>query len=137
MAPNTRKIILATNIAETSITIPGIRYVIDSGYVKRRIYDPNSGVDSLKIIRISQAQSWQRCGRAGREAEGYCYRIYTQKEMEHFEKMPKPEILRSNISSVVNINEIRIIRNMYFFYTCFFFFSFSNLFLIFFRFYNY
>lgn len=98
-APNSRKVILATNIAETSITIPGIRYVIDSGFVKRRVYDPTTGMESLKVVRISQAQSWQRCGRAGREAEGYCYRTYTKDEMESFDLMPVPEILRSNITS--------------------------------------
>lgn len=101
MAQNSRKVILATNIAETSITIPGIRYVIDSGFVKRRVYDLNSGMESLKIVRISQAQSWQRCGRAGRDAEGMCYRTYTTAEMATFEEMPKPEILRSNIYSTV------------------------------------
>lgn len=101
MPQNSRKVILATNIAETSITIPGIRYVIDSGFVKRRVYDPNTGMDSLKVVRISQAQSWQRCGRAGRDAEGSCYRTYTTAEMESFDEMPKPEILRSNIYSTV------------------------------------
>jgi len=99
--PNTRKVILATNVAETSITIPGIRYVIDSGHVKRRVFDPITGMDSLKVVKISQAQSWQRCGRAGRESEGICYRTYTKSEMENFELMTKPEILRSNISSTV------------------------------------
>uniref|UniRef100_T1GNP9 RNA helicase n=1 Tax=Megaselia scalaris TaxID=36166 RepID=T1GNP9_MEGSC len=77
------------------------KYVIDSGFVKRRVYDPNTGMDSLKVVRISQAQSWQRCGRAGRDAEGSCYRTYTTAEMESFDEMPKPEILRSNIYSTV------------------------------------
>ncbi|XP_055853657.1 ATP-dependent RNA helicase DHX33 [Episyrphus balteatus] len=99
--PNARKVILATNIAETSITIPGIRFVIDCGFVKRRIYNPETNLDILKVVRISQAQCWQRCGRAGRDAEGTCYRTYTKEELEAFEKMPKPEILRSNISATV------------------------------------
>ncbi|XP_067621599.1 ATP-dependent RNA helicase DHX33 [Eurosta solidaginis] len=98
---NARKVVLATNIAETSVTIPGIRCVIDCGFVKRRVYNPSSGLDSLRIVRISQAQSWQRCGRAGRDAPGTCYRTFTQTEMESFEIMPKPEILRSNICSTV------------------------------------
>lgn len=99
--PNARKVILATNIAETSITIPGIRFVIDCGFAKRRIFNPDTNLDILKVVRISQAQCWQRCGRAGRDAEGTCYRTYTKEEMEAFEKMPKPEILRSNISATV------------------------------------
>ncbi|XP_011197201.2 ATP-dependent RNA helicase DHX33 [Bactrocera dorsalis] len=98
---NSRKIVLATNIAETSVTIPGIRCVIDCGFVKRRVYNPSSGLDALRIVRVSQAQAWQRCGRAGRDAPGTCYRTYTQAEMESFENMPKPEILRSNICSTV------------------------------------
>lgn len=99
--PKARKIVLATNIAETSITIPGIRCVVDCGLVKRRIYNPSSGLDLLKVVNISQAQAWQRCGRAGRDAAGICYRTYTQAQMKAFEAMPKPEILRSNLSSTV------------------------------------
>lgn len=99
--PNARKVILATNIAETSITIPGIRFVIDCGFAKRRVYNADSNLDILKVVRISQAQCWQRCGRAGRDAEGTCYRTYTKDELESFEKMPKPEILRSNIAATV------------------------------------
>ncbi|XP_012155237.1 putative ATP-dependent RNA helicase DHX33 isoform X2 [Ceratitis capitata] len=98
---NARKIVLATNIAETSVTIPGIRCIIDCGFVKQRVYNPNTGLDALRIVRVSQAQAWQRCGRAGRDAPGTCYRTYTQAEMESFENMPKPEILRSNICSTV------------------------------------
>lgn len=99
--PNVRKVVLATNLAETSITIPGIRCVIDSGYVKRRIYNPITGLDILRIVRISEAQAWQRCGRAGRDATGVCYRIYTKEQMNAFEKLEKPEILRSNIAATV------------------------------------
>lgn len=98
---NARKIVLSTNIAETSVTIPGIRCVIDAGFVKRRIYNPCTNLDILRIVRISQAQAWQRCGRAGRDSPGKCYRTYTQQEMNGFEKMPKPEILRSNICFTV------------------------------------
>ena len=92
---------LATNIAETSITIPGIRCVVDCGFVKRRNYNPSTGLDILQINTISQAQAWQRCGRAGRDAAGTCYRTYTQSQMKAFEAMPKPEILRSNICTTV------------------------------------
>lgn len=99
--PNARKIVLATNIAETSVTIPGIRCVIDAGFVKRRIHSPATGLDILRVVRISQAQAWQRCGRAGRDAPGTCYRTYTEQEMKSFEKMPTPEILRSNLCSTV------------------------------------
>ena len=62
-----RKVVIATNIAETSITINGIRYVIDSGLAKARIYNPRIGIDSLSVIPISKAAARQRCGRAGRE----------------------------------------------------------------------
>lgn len=102
-ALNTRKVILSTNIAETSLTIPGIKYVIDGGFVKRRIFDPKTGMDSLKISRISQDQAWQRCGRAGRESEGFCYRTYTLGEYNQMPSTTLPEILRSNIAATVLI----------------------------------
>lgn len=96
-----RRVIVATNIAETSITLPGIKYVIDSGVVKMRNYDPVTGIDNLKVTKISQAQAWQRTGRAGRESDGFCYRTYTASELESFEKMTKPEILRCNLASAI------------------------------------
>ncbi|XP_002065076.3 ATP-dependent RNA helicase DHX33 [Drosophila willistoni] len=98
---NTRKIVLATNIAETSITIPGIRCVIDCGYVKEKHFNPSSCFDSLKTVRISKAQAWQRTGRAGRDAPGICYRTYTRKDMETFKTATDPEILRINTTSTV------------------------------------
>lgn len=100
-SPNTRKVILSTNIAETSLTISGIKYVIDSGVVKRRVYDSRTGMDTLKVKKISQEQAWQRCGRAGRECEGVCYRTYTLGEFNHMELTSTPEILRSNIAATV------------------------------------
>lgn len=100
-APNTRKIILSTNIAETSLTISGIKYVIDSGFVKRRVYDSKTGMDTLKVKKISQDQSWQRCGRAGRESDGFCYRTYTFNEYKQMPLTTTPEILRSNIAATV------------------------------------
>lgn len=98
---NTRKIVLATNIAETSITIPGIRCVIDCGYVKEKSFNPSSGLDILKTVCISQAQAWQRSGRAGRDAPGKCYRTYTKASMEKFRIAQEPEILRANLTSTV------------------------------------
>lgn len=100
-APNTRKVILSTNIAETSLTIPGIKYVIDSGVVKRRVYDIKTGMDTLKVKKISQEQAWQRCGRAGRESDGFCYRTYTLDEFKQMQMSTTPEILRSNIAATV------------------------------------
>lgn len=91
---NTRKIILATNIAETSITIPGIRYVIDPGYVKIRQYQPHTGMDCLVIVPISRAEAWQRAGRAGRHQEGTCYRLYTEETFNTLAEAIVPEILR-------------------------------------------
>ena len=70
-----RKIILATNIAETSLTIPGVRYVIDSGMVKIRTYDPRTGMETLSVIRTSKSNCLQRAGRAGREAPGKCFQV--------------------------------------------------------------
>jgi HrpA-like RNA helicase len=100
-AANTRKIILATNIAETSITIPGIKYVIDSGVVKERYYDPSTGMESLKVVKISKAAARQRSGRAGRESAGKCYRLYSSTDYNAMEEYSKPEIMRNNLSSVV------------------------------------
>ncbi|XP_058833361.1 ATP-dependent RNA helicase DHX33 [Topomyia yanbarensis] len=97
--PGARKIILATNIAETSITIPGIKYVIDCGKAKIRTYDSMTGIDSLKVAWISKAQAWQRTGRAGRIDDGECYRTYSKEEFEAMETNSKPEILRCNIAA--------------------------------------
>ncbi|CAM8953516.1 unnamed protein product [Rhodiola kirilowii] len=78
-APNgIRKVILATNIAETSVTIPGIKYVIDPGMVKAKTYNAKTGVESLVIVQTSKAQALQRRGRAGREGPGKCYRLYPE-----------------------------------------------------------
>ncbi|MCL4128157.1 UNVERIFIED_CONTAM: hypothetical protein GTU68_036888 [Idotea baltica] len=99
--PGERKVILSTNIAETSVTIPGIKYVIDSGCAKVRTYNSTSGFDDLKVRKISQAQAWQRTGRAGREASGVCYRTYTNEEFQAMSPNTVPEILRANLSSVL------------------------------------
>ncbi|NXP82224.1 DHX33 helicase, partial [Ramphastos sulfuratus] len=96
-----RKVILSTNIAETSITIPGIKYVVDTGMVKAKKYSPDTGLEVLAVQRVSKAQAWQRTGRAGREASGVCYRLYTQQEFDTFDRMTVPEIQRCNLASVM------------------------------------
>lgn len=99
--PTMRKVILSTNIAETSITIRGIKFVIDSGVVKQKTFNPSNRVESLKVTKISQAQAWQRTGRAGRESEGTCYRVYPIAEFKKMPRMNLPEILRSNLGATV------------------------------------
>nr|GLL24778.1 pre-mRNA-splicing factor ATP-dependent RNA helicase DEAH10-like isoform X1 [Ipomoea trifida] len=96
-----RKVILATNIAETSVTIPGIKYVIDPGLVKARTYDADMGIDSLIVVKTSKAQALQRSGRAGREGPGKCYRLYPENEFEKLDDSTIPEIKRCNLSNVV------------------------------------
>uniref|UniRef100_A0A0B7BJK1 RNA helicase n=1 Tax=Arion vulgaris TaxID=1028688 RepID=A0A0B7BJK1_9EUPU len=96
-----RKVVVATNIAETSITIQGIKYVIDCGMVKARVYNPHSGLDLLKVVTASKAQVLQRTGRSGREAPGVCYRLFTESEFNKLSPNTVPEIQRCNLSSVV------------------------------------
>lgn len=96
-----RKVILATNIAETSVTIPGIKHVIDTGRVKAKSYQAGSGLDLLKVQWVSRAQAWQRTGRAGREDSGTCWRLYTEDEFAKLNANTIPEIQRCNLSSVV------------------------------------
>ncbi|XP_072348704.1 LOW QUALITY PROTEIN: ATP-dependent RNA helicase DHX33 [Scyliorhinus torazame] len=96
-----RKVILSTNIAETSVTIPGIKYVVDTGMVKAKRYTPESGLEVLAVQHVSKAQAWQRAGRAGREQAGICYRLYTEGEFEKFLNMTVPEIQRCNLASVM------------------------------------
>eukprot|EP00729_Bicosta_minor_P015210 gene15210-920_t len=97
-----RKIVVSTNIAETSLTIDGIVYVIDPGFAKQKVYNPRIRVESLLVSAVSQASANQRSGRAGRTKPGKCFRLYTevafQKEMQ---ADTYPEILRSNLGSVV------------------------------------
>lgn len=99
---NTRLIILATNVAETSITIPGIRYVFDTGRSKEKKYDKITGVQSFEIGWISKASALQRAGRAGRTGPGHCYRFYSSAMYERdFPEHTVPEILRMPIEGVV------------------------------------
>ncbi|MCJ1277596.1 DEAH-box ATP-dependent RNA helicase prp22 [Puttea exsequens] len=100
--PGSRKVVIATNIAETSITIDGIYYVIDPGFVKQNAYDPKLGMDSLVVTPISQAQAKQRSGRAGRTGPGKCFRLYTEAAFQS-EMLPTsiPEIQRQNLSTTI------------------------------------
>jgi ATP-dependent helicase HrpB len=95
------KVVVATNVAETSITIDGIRLVIDSGLARIPRYDPNRGINTLLVERISRASAEQRAGRAGRTAAGKCVRLWT--EAEHLQRLPQelPEIKRLDLSEVV------------------------------------
>ena len=99
---NARLIVLATNVAETSLTIPGIRYVFDCGRAKERKYDQVTGVQSFEIGWISKASASQRAGRAGRTGPGHCYRLYSSAVYERdFEDHAEPEILRMPVEGVV------------------------------------
>ena len=100
--PNARKVIIATNIAETSITVPGVRYVIDSGLAKENRYNPTSGIESLQVVPISRASAEQRAGRAGRVGPGTCLRLYTKYSYyNELEASQTPDILRSNLTQTV------------------------------------
>ncbi|EUD67999.1 adenosinetriphosphatase [Plasmodium inui San Antonio 1] len=105
-----RKCILSTNIAETSLTIEGIVYVIDPGFSKQKVYNPRARVESLLIAPISKASAQQRAGRAGRTKPGKCFRLYTEKCFEQtLPEQTYPEILRSNLGSVVlNLKKLGI-----------------------------
>lgn len=97
-----RKVVLATNIAETSLTIDGICYVIDSGFNKQNNYDARSGMESLMVTPVSQAAANQRAGRAGRTQPGKCFRLFTAYSFQHeLDPNTIPEILRTNMCNVV------------------------------------
>ncbi len=96
-----RKVVVATNVAETSITIDGIRIVIDSGLARIARYDPNRGIDTLLVERISRASADQRTGRAGRTAPGSCHRLWTEQEHVARPMQELPEILRHDLAEVV------------------------------------
>ncbi|KRX45514.1 putative pre-mRNA-splicing factor ATP-dependent RNA helicase DHX15 [Trichinella sp. T9] len=97
-----RKCVVSTNIAETSLTIDGVVFVVDPGFSKQKVYNPRIRVESLLISPISQASAMQRAGRAGRTRPGKCFRLYTEKAFQE-DMIPQtyPEILRSNLGSVV------------------------------------
>jgi pre-mRNA-splicing factor ATP-dependent RNA helicase DHX38/PRP16 len=118
--PGQRKCVVSTNVAETSLTVDGIRYVVDSGFTKTNVYNPKLGMDSLRLVPISRAAANQRAGRAGRTQEGcvgrrpgrrtdaragavsFCYRLFTDYQFVH-EMLASavPEIQRTNLGNVV------------------------------------
>lgn len=100
--PPGRKVVVSTNIAETSLTIDGIVYVVDPGFSKQKVYNPRIRVESLLVSPISRASAKQRAGRAGRTRPGKCFRLYTEKSFhDDLQETTYPEILRSKMSNVV------------------------------------
>jgi len=100
-AGNGRRIVLATNVAETSLTVPGIRYVIDSGLARVKRYSWRNKVEQLQIEAVSQAAAQQRAGRCGRVADGICIRLYGEDEFNGRPRFTDPEILRSSLAGVI------------------------------------
>ena len=98
---NTRRIVLATNVAETSLTVPGIRYVIDTGVARVKRYSYRNKVEQLKVESISQAAAKQRSGRCGRVASGVCIRLYDEQDFAKRSEFTDPEVLRSSLASVI------------------------------------
>ena len=96
-----RRVVLSTNVAETSLTVPGIRFVIDSGLARISRYSVRGKVQRLPIERISRASADQRKGRCGREAEGICIRLYSEEDFMQREEFTPPEVLRTNLASVI------------------------------------
>ncbi|VDN52282.1 unnamed protein product [Dracunculus medinensis] len=97
-----RKCIVATNIAETSLTVDGILFVIDPGYCKLKVFNPRIGMDALQVFPVSQASANQRAGRAGRTGPGQCYRLYTERQFkDEMLVATVPEIQRTNLANVI------------------------------------
>ncbi|WP_322803089.1 ATP-dependent helicase HrpB [Vibrio alfacsensis] len=96
-----RKVVLATNIAETSLTIEGIRLVVDSGLERVARFDLKNGLTRLEQVRIAQSSAIQRAGRAGRIEEGICVRLYSESQLKQQPQVPQPEILHSDLASLV------------------------------------
>ncbi|GMJ11646.1 FOREVER YOUNG, homolog in yeast PRP16, CLUMSY VEIN, embryo defective 3011 [Hibiscus trionum] len=108
-----RKCIVATNIAETSLTVDGIYHVIDTGYVKMKVYNPKMGMDALQVFPVSRAAADQRSGRAGRTGPGTCYRLYTESSyLREMLPAPVPEIQRANLGNVVLLLKSLKIENL-------------------------
>lgn len=99
--PRTRKVVLATNIAETSVTVSGVRHVVDCGKAKIKQFRTRLGLDSLLVKPISKSAAIQRKGRAGREAPGQCFRLYTEKDYLALDETNTPEILRCDLSQAL------------------------------------
>jgi pre-mRNA-splicing factor ATP-dependent RNA helicase DHX38/PRP16 len=97
-----RKCVVSTNVAETSLTVDGIKYVIDSGFYKVKVYNPKIGMDALLVTPVSRANANQRSGRAGRTGPGFCFRLYTERQFrDELMESSVPEIQRTNLSNVV------------------------------------
>ena len=96
-----RKVVLATSIAETSLTIEGVRVVVDSGLARVPRYEPDVGLTRLETVRVSRASADQRRGRAGRTEPGVCYRLWDEGQTASLEPYAKPEILAADLSSFV------------------------------------
>lgn len=98
---NARRIVLATNVAETSLTVPGIRYVVDSGLARVKRYSWRNKVEQLRIEPVSQASANQRAGRCGRVGPGVCVRLYAEQDFQQRAAFTDPEVLRSSLASVI------------------------------------
>ncbi|MBE9610342.1 ATP-dependent RNA helicase HrpA [Chitinilyticum piscinae] len=98
---NGRRVVLATNVAETSLTVPGIRYVIDTGLARVNRYSPRAKVEQLQVEKISQASARQRAGRCGRVASGICVRLYSEDDFKLRPPFTDPEIVRSSLAAVI------------------------------------
>jgi pre-mRNA-splicing factor ATP-dependent RNA helicase DHX38/PRP16 len=108
-----RKCIVSTNVAETSLTVDGIRYVIDAGFCKLKVYNPKIGMDALLVTPVSKANANQRSGRAGRTGPGYCFRLYTDRQFrDELMERAVPEIQRTNLSNVVLLLKSLGIKNL-------------------------
>jgi len=105
--PNTRKVVVSTNISETSVTIPGVVYVVDCGFVKHKVYDSQSGLEALVVAPASQSSANQRSGRAGRVAPGKSYRLYTEDQFYQLPKSNPPEMQRYDWHSHDAISKTR------------------------------
>ncbi|XP_061196390.1 uncharacterized protein LOC133204659 [Saccostrea echinata] len=96
-----RKIVLATNVAETSVTIPGVKYVVDTGAVKELLYDPKKKVSSLRVVKVTKSSADQRKGRAGRTGPGKCYRLYSKEDYDIMCPTSVPEILKIHLGHAI------------------------------------
>ncbi|KAF0682922.1 Aste57867_24935 [Aphanomyces stellatus] len=96
-----RKVIVCTNIAETSLTVDGVKYVVDAGFTKQKVYNPARGMESLVVLPISQVSAQQRAGRAGRTSAGKCYRLYSKQSYNTMFPETIPEIQRSNLANTI------------------------------------
>lgn len=111
--PGVRKCVVATNIAETSLTVDGIMYVVDAGFSKLKVYNPKLGMDTLQITPISQANAGQRAGRAGRTGPGKAFRLYTEKAFkEELYMQTIPEIQRTNLTNTVLLLKSLGVKNL-------------------------